>query len=351
MCLWSSPARPSAFLALLVLLLSPGVQSQQPEPQQRITARVELVNVDVTVTDAKGNFVRGLKQENFRILDEGTEQRITNFAPVEAPAAVLVLVETSPAVYLIHQQHLTSAYALLDGLAADDLVALAGYDQSPRLLLPFSADKRALQAALGGLRYNLGSGELRLYDAVTAATEWLRSLPGKKALVLLSTGLDTSGKAQWDALAEKLRAGDVTLYPIALGGELRDFRGTPDAPVAPASQQLSFEEASRVLREMAETTGGQAFFPRSAGEFPGIYKQIATTLRHRYSLSFVPQARDGRYHRIWVQLVDDRGRVLGPWPAENAASPAKNRSARGGLSPKRVRYRLYTRRGYLAPTD
>ena len=158
-------------LSAILLLIAAAVQSHGQEPGQRITARVELVNLDVTVTDARGDFVRGLKAQNFRIFDEGVEQRITYFAPVEAPAVVLVLVETGPAVYLIHRQHLTSAYKFLEGLGTGDQVGLANYDRAPRLLLPFSGDKPAVAQALAGLRYNLGAAELRLFDAMSAALD------------------------------------------------------------------------------------------------------------------------------------------------------------------------------------
>jgi len=293
---------PARFLALLLLAAGPAATAAAQPPVHRpreqpgvIRAEVEVVNVDVTVTDARGNFVRGLNRENFRILDEGVEQEVTHFAPIEAPAVVLILVETSPAVYLLHRQHLEAAYTLADGLAADDQVALASYDQSLRMLLPLSSDKRAFRAALGGLRYNLGMGELHLFDAVHESLRSLASIPGKKAIMLLSTGLDSSGRETWDALEEVLRASEVTIYPIALGGGLREFQGKTD-------EGLSFEWANMVLKTMAETTGGRAFFPRTEKELSGIYRRIATTMRHRYSLAFTPPARDGRYHHIEVQV-------------------------------------------------
>lgn len=346
----SLPITKSVFLAPCLILLASPTFAQPPvqrpaEPQPRIRAIVEVVNVDVTVTDARGDFVRGLKRENFRVLDEGAVQPLSHFASLEAPAVVLVLVETSPAVYLLHRQHLDAAYALVAGLAADDQVALAGYDQSVRLLLPFSADKRAFAGALGGLRYNLGMADLRFYDAVGAALDWLAPLPGKKALVLLSTGLDTSGKP-WKALAERIRSSEVTIYAVALGGELRDFKGGVQEETGSAAK-LTFETADRVLKETAEVSGGRAFFPRKAGELEDIYRTIATTMRHRYSLGFAPPARDGQFHRIFVQLLDDRGRLLGPYYPE--LSPGPKPSEKGGVFPKRVRYRIHARRGYTAP--
>ena len=174
---------------LLASLTAPPARAQTPPPQPppaatetgfRLKKSVELVEVHVTVTDARGNFLAGLKRENFRILDNGREQAITHFAPVEEPALVLVLVETSPAVYMIHRQHLEAAHGLLEGLAADDRVALASYDQAARQVLSFTADKGALYGALVSLRYNLGMPQLNLLQSMGTALDWLAPIPGKK---------------------------------------------------------------------------------------------------------------------------------------------------------------------------
>jgi len=154
------------------------------------------VKVDASVLDNRGNFVGGLARGNFRILDSGTEQPIEFFTPVEAPAQVLVMIETSPAVYLIHNQHLLAAFALLDGLAADDEVALVTYDQAPRAILTFTPDKSALLAALGGIQYTIGMDDLNFYDSVSGVLDWLGPATGKRALVLLTTGLDSSPPAR-----------------------------------------------------------------------------------------------------------------------------------------------------------
>lgn len=306
-------------------------QKPEPEPAPPLKAEVERVHVSVSVTDSHGNFVGNLQRENFRILDNGAEQPITNFAPVEAPAQVLVVVETSPAVYLIHQQHLEAAYALLDGLASGDEVALATYDQLPHLILPFTQDKAALARALLGLHYSLGMGDLRLHAALSSAVDWLAQAPGKKAIVLLSTGLDTTQPSDWDALLPKLRATEVTIYPVALGGKLREFKKDAGAS-ATEDSGLSFERANRELESLAEVTGGQAYFPRAAADFAKFYRQIAQALRHQYSLGFTPPVRDGQLHSIEVQVLDDRGRLLAPTPKR-----AKSR------------LRIFARQGYLAP--
>ncbi len=342
----------AAAIATLATHAQQPAAAQQPEAQ--IAVRVELVNLDVTVTDARGNYVRNLKRENFRVLDEGLPQTITHFTPMEAPAQVLLVVETGPAVYLIHRQHLAAAHLLLQGLGPDDAVALATYDSQARLLQPFTTDKRTLQAQIAGLTYNLGRSQLNFYGSLAVALEWLTATPGKKSVVLLTTGLDDSPAARWEALLGKLRASEAAIYTVALGGELREPPAArKGAPADPEAAQVAerFAHADRVLKEIADITGGQAFFPRKPSDFDSIYRQIATVLRHTYRIGFAPPKRDGQFHRVFVHLLDDKGEVLGPfYPELNTEEKQEgNAKRKRGLFPKRVRYRLHTRRGYIAP--
>lgn len=307
-------------------------QAAQEKPEgsesvAQIQRRVELVNVDVAVTDRRGNFVRDLKPENFRVLDNGVEQPITYFAPVDEPAVVLLLLEVSPAVFLIRQQHLEAAQALLDGLAADDWVAVGTYDKAAALRLRMTQDKSAAQRALLSPVYGLGMGQLNLSDGVAEALRWLKEIPAKKAIVLISTGLDTSAESRWEALRNELHATEVAIFAVGIGGELRDFKGQTrpeDKDVA-----IGFEQATRLLETIAETTGGLAYFPRTAKEFPAIYREIAQILRHRYSLGFAPPVRDGQFHRIEVQVV----------AGNDPASPPRQRPD----------LRILARYGYIAP--
>lgn len=348
-----------AFVAAALAPLATNAQQQPPasaaqQPEAQIAVRVELVNLDVTVTDARGNYVRNLKRENFRVRDEGQPQAITHFTPMEAPAQVLLVVETGPAVYLIHRQHLAAAHLLLQGLGPDDAVALATYDSAARLVQPFTTDKGALQAQIAGLTYNLGRSQLNFYGSLAGALDWLAATPGKKSVVLLTTGLDDSPPARGEALLEKLRASEAAIYAVALGGELREPPAARNGrPADPEAVQVAerFAHADRVLKEIADLTGGLAFFPRKPSDFESIYRQIATVLRHTYRIGFAPPARDGQFHQVFVQLLDDKGEVLGPFYPEPTTEENQegNAKPKRGLFPKRVRYRLHTRRGYIAP--
>jgi len=291
--------------ALLLVAGSAGALRAQ------ISVQTNLVSVPVTVTGRGGQFVSGLRRENFRLLVDGAAQPIESFAPEQEAARVLVLVETGPAVYLLRHEHIAAAAALLDGLAPDDLVAVAGYSDAPRLLLDFTTDKRRAEAAFGELVYGIGMAQLNFYDSLASAVKWAEAERGKFAIVALATGLDSSGSGpgSWERLAERLRRSHALVLPVALGGELRGVR-MPRGNAEAGAEETSFARSDGVLRAIAAETGGQVFFPRSRRDFEEAYRRIATLLRHQYSLGFTAPAHDpaGREHSIQVQVVDERGR-------------------------------------------
>jgi VWFA-related protein len=301
--------------------------------QQPLQVTTEMVQIGVSVLAAGGDFVSGLQRKNFRVLDAGVERPLEFFAPTDAPAQILVMVETSPAVYLIQSQHIAAAYALLDGLAPDDQVALVTYDQAPRAVLAFTPDKNALLNALGQIQFSVGMGQLNFYDSVSTALDWVAPVSGKKALVLLTTGLDSSSPARWDALAQKLRARDVVIFPVALGGWLRRAPDKPDRKnKATATRQEDsqvFAAADQALLSLAAITGGRAFFPQSAKDFAPMYQQIAAALRHQYLLGIAPE-HDRQFHPLAVEVLDAGGQ---PFATEG----------------KKATHRIFSREGYLAP--
>jgi Ca-activated chloride channel homolog len=305
-------------------------QTQVAPAQQPLQVATEIVKINVSVMANSGDFIAGLEEKNFKVLDNGTEQRVVFFTRTDAPAQIMVMVETSPAVYLIQTEHLTAAFALVDGLAPDDEVALVTYSQEPRGVLSFTTDKTAFTNALGQIQYSLGMGQLNFFDSISTVVDWLAPLPGKKALVLLTTGLDSSTPARWDALVQKLRTQDVVIYPVALGGSLRRPLDKKKKPAAPASDgSLSFEAADKALFALADLTGGSAFFPMTPKEFFPVYHEIAAALRHQYLLGVAP-VHDGKFHKLSVQVLDNDGQ---PPPKEGKNSV----------------YRVFAREGYQAP--
>ena len=307
---------------LFVLLLPASAQqlassSQQqpgPPPAQgteipfRVAARVERVNVDVSVTDARGHGVSGIAREQFHVFDNGTEQAITDFLPIDAPARVLLMVETSPAVYLLSREHLLAAYRMLDGLAPGDAVALAAYGDRLQGVMDFTTNKAAVGAALGQLQFSIGLARLDLFDSLLQALEALiaqagagpQGVPGKTAIVLLSTGLsDVQDPAVRSRLGGELQSSGIAVYTVALGGNLRSPKKDSGKGGIAAE---AFEQANRDLRQIGESSGGRAYIPQTDKELADAYSEVAETLRHLYSIAFVPPAHDGKVHVITVQV-------------------------------------------------
>lgn len=299
----------------------PASTQQQPQAPGAIQVHVDRVYAGAIVTGADGAFVQGLPRGSFHILDNGAEQPIVDFADTESPAQVLLLIEAGPSVYLLGSGHVRAAYSLLDGLSAGDSVAIASYTQSAQPLLDFTTDKHAAALALDGLRFNLGYGSLDLSSSLQTVLGWLARAPGKKSVVLLSTGVDTSPAASVSSLLAQLQTEDVRIFAVSLGGELRSApapqphgkRGKRTAANPPASTEAvagQFAEADRFLQALADASGGRAYSPRNIAEFQQAYAQIAQLLRHEYTLSFVPPADDGKVHSIEVQIDSPPGAAL-----------------------------------------
>jgi Ca-activated chloride channel family protein len=308
-------------------------QEPVPPPAKPIRVSVDRVNVGVIVTDSHGSFVSGLHREDFRVFDDGAEQPITDFAAVEEPAQVVLLVEAGPAVYFLEASHLRAAYALLDGLSAGDRVAVVKYDEAPQPILDFTADKQVAAGALEHVRFNLGFGMLNLSGSLSSVLDWLAKAPGKKTIVLLSTGVDTSPPADSAATLARLKTSDVRILAVSLAGELR---GPPPNPKqkkkAPSEKsavaEQGFAEADRLLTLITEATGGRVYFPKNAKDIASIYAEIAQLVRHEYSLAFAPPAHDRKVHAIEVRVSAVSS------TATSAPVPA---------------YRIDYRRAYLAP--
>jgi len=311
--------------ALLLTVLSTPLLAQEPAAIPSIRVDVARVNVGVIVTDPNGKFVEGLQRNNFEIQDNGTQQPITDFASIEEPAQVLLLIEAGPAVYLLQDSHLFAADALLNGLSPGDRIAFVRYANAPAAILDFTADKRAAQATLDGISFNLGFGDLNLASSLDTVLGWLAKVPGKKTIVLISTGVDTSPQQGIAALQSTLRTSDVRILCISMSGPLRN--GKAGSKRAIEQTQQDFEAADANLRDLAAATGGRAYFPGNAKAFQDAYRQIAELVRHEYSLAFAPPSSDGAIHSINVRIN----------PTEAAPTP------------NATRYRIDYRRAYQAP--
>jgi len=312
----------AVFFALLLAAPLSTAQSQEPAPPIRVT--VNRVNVGVTVTDTAGHFIEGLRREDFQLFDNGVEQPLTDFLPIEEPAQLLLLIEAGPAVLFLGKNHLLAADALLTAIATTDRVAIASYSKGPKLLLDFTSNKTEARAALDNINFSNDFADLNLSSSLSTAIDWLAPLPGKKTVVLLSTGFDSSPPEDPQAIQRKLLTSDIRILAISLTADFRK----PAKRKKPSAQERSnreivqegFAEADRSLRELSALTGGRVYFPANADEFSHAYAEIAQLIRHEYSLAFAPPAADGQLHSLKVKTknssyqIDHRQAYLAPPP-------------------------------------
>ena len=330
----------------------PPPAKQQPPPKQeqdyQITVEVPLVNVDVVVTDNQGGFITGLKRENFRILEDGIPQTVTNFAPTDAPITIVILMEFSKLGYEYYAyQSRDSAHWFLDFLGKEDWVALMSYDLKTRIEVDFTRSKFEVQSRLARM-YFPGFNEANLFDAVLETLERLEDVKGKKAILLLASGCDTFSKHTLDDSLKRIKQTDVTIFSIGIAREffeLLDARGGLSAltgtgycgefaPIAGASR-VAYYQAENQLRAFAEKTGGRAWFPRFVGEMPNVFRDVAAHMRNQYSLGYAPanRTRDGKFRKIKVEVLDNKGQ------------PLVILNDKG----KKVKLVVYAREGYTAP--
>jgi Ca-activated chloride channel family protein len=314
----------AAFL-LAVAAASGFASNTQQKQAPAIRVTVDRVNVGVIVTDRDGKFVDGLRRDDFRVFDNGAEQTITDFLSVTEPAQVLLLIESGPAVVFLGSNHLHAADKLISSLASDDRVAIASYSKDPDLLVDFTTERDTTRYALEHLNFMLGFAALNLSSSLMSAVDWLNALRGKKSIVVLSTGVDTSPLGKWQAIQQKLKTSDVRILAVSLSG---DFRKPIKHKVLSREEKKDralvkqeFEAADQWLRELSRISGGRVYFPKNQKDFDQAYAEIAQLIRHEYSLAFTPPARDGQMHAITV-TVKGLNRRVGHRQAYLATTPA-----------------------------
>jgi Ca-activated chloride channel homolog len=283
-------------------------QSQAPAQNESAPIRVAVnrVNVPVTVTDSDGQQVKELRREDFHIFDNGVEQPITDFASVEESTQVVLLIESGPAVLFLAKDHVLAADAFLRSIPATDRVAIASYTRAPELILNFTPDKMVAREALQELSFVNGFGDLNLSSSLSTTIDWIASVPGKKTIVLLSTGVDSSPPEIWKAVQEKLQSSDVRIFSVSLSSDFRQpaklKKLTPQDLSKRAEVREGFAAADQSLRELSDATGGRVYFPKDPADFARAYGEIANLVANEYSLAFAPTSLDGQVHTLDVKI-------------------------------------------------
>jgi len=306
----------------------PRKQPEKIDPNEiyTLTTSTNLINVDVLVVDKSGNPVSGLKKGNFKLSDEGVPQSITNFSTGDAPMTVCLVIEYSNKYWVILYKTLQFSYEFIRVMEPKDWVAVVTFDMNQTILTDFTQSKQEVAQAINMLHFP-GFSETNLFDSLAFTIDRMKDIQGRKAIVVICTGIDTFSKLTYDQTLKLVKNSDTTIYPISIL-EWADVR-------LPFGTGITGAQARAALTYIGKYSGGQAYFPRFEQELPSIYEQIAQQLRSQYSLGFIPSSseRDGKFRKLKIDLVDERGNPL-------IISDEKG---------KKIKYKIVSREGYYSP--
>ena len=291
------------FVAMIaVYALARGIGSAAQDQAGRFRTGIDVVPLNVTVTDGSRRYVTNLERNEFEIFEDGRKQELAFFQKTGLPLALVLLLDTSASMEQSLPVAQQAAIEFASELGAADLASVIDFDSTVRVLQDFTSDRSAIERAI---RSTQADGSTSLYNAVYIALRELKKTPPgtrsaeprRQAIVLLSDGDDTSSLVGFDEVLDLAARDDTTIYAIGLGVR------TPAAG-------RGHSDAQFVLRRLAEQTGGRSFFPQMAKDLAAIYREIKEELSSQYSLAYQSSntRRDGQFRHVMVR-VDRSGAV------------------------------------------
>lgn len=303
------------------------IDQKEREPQDQndkpIVLGTDLVTLDVTVVDQSNKPVMDLKQDNFQVFEDKLPQKIEFFSKEQVPVSLVFAIDTSGSMRSKLDTVIKASVNLVKESRRDDEMAVVEFKDQPELLTEFTGDTADVIDTLQSL---VASRQTAMLDALYVGADYANK-EGKnrrKAIILVTDGLDKDSYYKFNEVVEHLREVDVQIYLI---GFISDLDG--DSGLFRKSDK---DKAENLLKKLADETGGKAFFPRELSETHTIAQQISTDLRTQYSIGYYPSntKKDGAFHPIRVAVsagdrrISARARNGRTAPREGAA-PAVNK--------------------------
>lgn len=291
----SEAKRSSVYLlcAFCVVLLSLAAAAQQPQEDDDEVVRIntDLVVMNVTVVDAQGKYVHGLKRSDFKVFEDGREQPaeiISTFGTEETPFAAVILLDTSGSMESRMSLARSAAIRFLDGLRPDDVAAVYKFDAEIEKVQDFSPS-RDLASMAFGLR---ARGMTSLNDAIVRAAQDLAERPEKRrAIVVLSDGMDTRSRASAEKALNRALAAQATIYTVDMS--------------ASHGPNVGNQQNAAVLRNFAAKSGGRFVATPGGQALREAFAGIIEELSNQYTIAYRPtnRARDGKWRTLEVKLT------------------------------------------------
>lgn len=285
-----------ALAAAVVLVFGPvGAQPQRGGTQPSFRTEVDVVSLNVTVTDATNRYVTDLEEPNFEVFEDGVKQDLILFNRSNLPIALSLLIDTSSSMEDRMSAAQEAAIGFVRQIRTTDLAEVIGFDSRVEIIQKFTSDVPALEQAI---RKTVPGGSTSLFNALYIALKGLKTIPAaqadeirRHAIVLLSDGEDTSSLVTFEEVLDLARRSETAIYTIGL---------VSSDPV----QSRGFREAIYSLRQLASETGGRSFFPNDVKTLASVYAQIRDELSSQYTIGYSSKnaKRDGAWRRLVVRL-------------------------------------------------
>ena len=274
-------------------LLAGVVSAQQDRPAFR--AAIDIVSLNVVVTDGVNHYVTDLEQPDFTIFEDGVKQEVSFFSRRQQPIALSLLLDSSASMEEKLPTLQAAASNFVRRLKSNDMAQVIDFDSRVEVRQAFSGNQTELLAAID---QTAAGGSTSLHNAIYIALKELRKVRAvseddvrRQALVVFSDGKDTSSLVSFEEVLDLAKRSETSIYAIALRGV--------------DTQSKGFREAEYVMKTLATATGGRSFFPARIEDLAGVYNQIADELASQYTIGYTSKnaRRDGAWRRIIVQLA------------------------------------------------
>ena len=283
---------------------SPGAQDSQNKDDQPFRIGTDLVLLDVTVVDPSNKPIMDLKQDQFQVFEDKAPQKIEFFSKEQVPVSLVFTIDTSGSMRPKLDTVIKASVNLVKESRGGDEMAVIEFKDQPELLEEFSSDVNDVTDALQGM---IASRQTAMLDALYVSADYAgkEGKNRRKAVVLVTDGLDNNSYYKFDEVVNHLREADVQIYLIGFTTDL----SKDGAWVFGKSEK---DKAETLLNKLAVETGGRAFFPRELSEVHTIAQQISVDLRTQYSIGYYPSnaRKDGTFRAVKVQVNGGARRLV-----------------------------------------
>jgi VWFA-related protein len=279
---------------LLCLTAAASAQSQGSQrPAFRST--IDVVSLNITVIDGASRYLTDLEQPDFSVFEDGVKQDIVFFTRRTQPIALSLLLDSSASMEDKLETLQVAATNFVHRLKPNDLAQVIDFDSRVSIRQPFTSNQSELEAAI---LQTVSGGSTSLHNAVYISLKELGKIRAqtdedirRQALIVFSDGEDTSSLVSFEEVLDLAKRSETSIYTISLRGTDTSTRG--------------FREAEFIMRQLAQETGGRAFFPAKIEDLNGVYAQIADELASQYTVGYTSKnpRNDGAFRRVVVQVA------------------------------------------------